>query len=96
MYIMNAMQNTVLNSDFVERFLVADKGDAALVIASYSQDRSPVTMGRYKDKKEAQDALGNLFSALYGGQAGFTMPDSVLYYEEIEKKDSRTKRKGGS
>lgn len=46
MYIMNAMQNTVLNSNFVERFLVADKGDAALVIASYSQDRSPVTMGR--------------------------------------------------
>ena len=96
MYIMNAMQNTVLNSNFVERFLVADKGDAALVIASYSQDRSPVTMGRYKDKKEAQEALGNLFSALYGGQAGFTMPDSVLYYAQIEKKDSRTKRKGGS
>lgn len=96
MYIMNAMQNTVLNSNFVERFLVADKGDAALVIASYSQDRSPVTMGRYKDKKEAQEALGSLFSALYGGQTGFTMPDSVLYYEQIEKKDSRTKRKGGS
>ena len=96
MYIMNAMQNTVLNSNFVERFLVADKGDAALVIASYSQDRRPVTMGRYKDKKEAQEALGSLFSALYGGQTGFTMPDSVLYYEQIEKKDSRTKRKGGS
>ena len=96
MYIMDAMQNTVLNSDFVERFLVADKGDAALVIASYSQDRIPVTMGRYKDKKEAQEALGNLFSALYGGQAGFTMPDSTIYYEEHTIKDARTKRKGGS
>lgn len=96
MYIMNAMQNAVLNSDFVERFLIADKEDAALVIASYSQDRNPVTIGRYKDKKEAQGALTNLYTALYGGQAGFTMPDSTLYYEQIGINDGRTKRKGGS
>ena len=96
MYIMNAMQNTVLNSDFVERFLIADKGDAVLIIASYSQDRNPVTIGRYKDKKEAQDALENLYIALYGGQSGFTMPDSTLYYEEHTIKDARTQRKGGS
>lgn len=96
MYIMDAMQSTILNSDFVERFLVVDKGDAVLIIASYSQDRSPVTMGRYKNTKEARDVLCDMFIALHGGQSGYTMPDSTLYFEEHAIKDARAKRKGGS
>ena len=96
MYVMNAMQNAVINSDFVERFCIVEHEDASLVIASYKDTRPPVTLGRYKDKKEAHGVLSELFVALYGGQCGFTMPDSVLYFEEHPKKDARTKRKGGS
>lgn len=96
MYIMNAMRSNILNSDFVERFLVVDKPDASLVIASYSSEREPVTMGKYKDKKEARDCLDELFAALGGGQAYFTMPDSTIFYEQRQIEDKRTKRKGGS
>ena len=96
MYIMNAMCNEIINSEFVERFHVEDKGDAALLIASYSDTRRPVTMGRYKTEKEAIDALMDMYAALYGGQTGYIMPESRYYAEEFIKKDARQKRKGGS
>ena len=96
MYIMNVQGTMIVNSEFVERFLIAEKGDACLIIASYNQERPPVTMGRYKDIKEASDILGDLFRALIGGQPGYSMPDSTYYYEQEIIKDSRIKRKGGS
>lgn len=96
MYIINPQGTMVVNSEFVERFLIADKGDACLIIASYNQERTPVTMGRYSDSREASEILGDLYRALIGGQDGYSMPDSRLYYEEHIKKDARTKRKGGS
>lgn len=98
MYIMTNNGMQIINSDFVERFTIAEKPDASLVIASYTSDQTPppVTIGRYKDKKEAQDALGKMFVALSHKDDCFTMPDSLLFYEERIKKDARVKRKGGS
>ena len=69
MYIMVPTGMQIINSNFVERFCVVEKPDAALVVASY--DRSTVgahTLGRYADVREAQEALGELLVALAGGQ----------------------------
>lgn len=97
MYIMVSTGMEIINSEFVERFCVVEKPDAALVVASY--DRSTMgarTMGRYADVREAQEALDELLVALAGGQTCFTLPDSTLYYGERIKKDARVKRRGGS
>lgn len=94
MYIWAGKQ--VINSNFVERFCLVEKNDAVLVVASYSDLRPAVTLSRYKNLREATGALEDLMFALSGEQATFSMPDSTLYYEEIIKKDARTKRKGGS
>lgn len=55
-----------------------------------------MTMARYKDGREAEEALRELFRAMAGEQQYFEMPDSVLQYGERQIKDSRVKRKGGS
>lgn len=94
MYILNRFQ--IINSEFVERFCIAEKPDAALIVASYNHERPPVTLGRYRDLKEAEGVLGQIFSAMAGGQSGFDMPESLYSSEEYIKKDARTKRKGGS
>lgn len=98
MYIMTSNGTQIINSGFVERFAIAEKPDAALIVASYTSanEPPPVTIGRYKDRKEAKDALAAIFSALSCNVDCFTMPDSLLYFEERIKKDARTKRKGGS
>lgn len=96
MYIMVPSGMQIINSEFVERFCVTEKPDAALIVASYSDVRPPVTMGRYANTKEAKQTLGELMAALAGGQTCFTLPDSTLYYGEQTKKDARTKRRGGS
>lgn len=98
MYVMTSNGAQIINSDFVERFVIVEKPDAALILASYTSanEPPPVTIGRYKDRKEAQDALEDMFSALASKFDCYTMPDSVLFFEEHTKKDARTKRKGGS
>lgn len=96
MYILNSYGHEIINSDFVERFCLVEKPDAALIIASYSADRPPVTMGRYQKGKEAEDALCELFTAIAAGQSSFYMPESVLYAGEHIKRDARVKRRGGS
>lgn len=96
MIIMNPQGSMILNSDFVERFLVVEKPDVCLIIASYHEERQPVTIARYKDMEEAKDTLVDLFGALREGQYGYFMPDSKLFYEQETKRDARTKRKGGS
>ena len=94
MYIMVPTGMQVINSEFVERFCVVEKPDAALVVASYDRSTAGAhTLGRYADVREAQEALGEL---LAGGQTCFTLPDSTLYHGERIKKDARVKRRGGS
>ena len=96
MYIMTAGGRQIINCEFVERFCIAEKEDATLIVASYSDVRPPVTLGRYKDPEEARRANEELMGALAGGQTCFDMPESLLYYAEHIKKDARTKRRGGS
>lgn len=96
MYILSGNRKEIVNSEFVERFCVVVKDDAALIVASYSALRQPVTVARYADLREAVDALGQLMGALAGGQACFDMPESRLYANERFMRDARTKRKGGS
>ena len=96
MYILAAGGAQIVNTEFVERFCIAKKEDAALIVASYGQERTPVTMARYRDTAEASEALCELLAALSGGQLSFQMPDSTLYYGEYAKKDARVKRRGGS
>lgn len=97
MYILNGSELEVVNTDFVERFCVVRKDDAALIVASYSSERPPVTLARYAGVGEAKAALRTLFYDLAGdGEAVFEMPESSLYGAEPVRHDARTKRRGGS
>lgn len=96
MYILNQSKTEVHNSEFVERFCVAEKPDAALIVASIGRDKQPNTMGRYKNIQEARDVLYELFSALRSDEYSFEMPMSEQVAGERRIKDARTKRRGGS
>lgn len=98
MYILNERQTEIINSDYVERFVVAEKPDAGLCIASYARtgEKQCVTIGRYKNLKEAQEALAGLFLAMAAGETSYRMPPSLYYDEERTVRDARTKRRGGS
>ena len=96
MYIMSEDQKQIINADYPERYCLVEKPDAVLVVASYRDDRPPVTLGRYTGQKEARDVMGQMLAALTGGQAYFHMPESRLYDGARPVKDARTQRKGGS
>ncbi len=96
MYILTGNKKEIVNAEFVERFCIVTKPDVVLIIASYSDVRPPVTIGKYANEKESEEALGDLFGALSGGASYYTMPESTLFAEEQWKRDARTKRKGGS
>lgn len=96
MYILTGDKKQIINSDFVERFCISEKPDAALIVASYDKNIQLVTVARYRDLREAQKVLGELLCAIAGGQAYYTMPESLLYAEQHISKDARIKRKGGS
>lgn len=96
MFVMNSRGTEIINSEFVERFVICEKEDAALIVSSYSDTRRPVTMARYINLEEAQAVLGELLNALAGGQAYYTMPPSRLYAKERTIRDARVKRKGSS
>lgn len=96
MYLLTENEREIVNTDFVERFCLADKDDATLVVASYSHARPPVTMARYRNTKEAEDALQELFTALGAGRECFSFPTSLIRGEQTLIRDARTKRRGGS
>lgn len=96
MYILNERGLELLNSDFVQRFVIVRRPDAALVIASYGADDRAVTLGRYKDLREAKEVLMGLYTALRNGEPDYELPLSSYYDEAAVKRDARTKRKGGS
>ena len=96
MYILSGDRKQIVNIEFVERICLAEKPDAALIVASYGCDRPPVTLARCSTFKESSDVLSDMLYAISGGQAYYTMPDSLMYGEAAQKKDARTKRKGGS
>ena len=95
MYILTSDKKNIVDSGFVERFCLVEKPDACIIIASYSADRA-VTVGRYRDRAEANHALFDLYLPLRCDNAWFDMPDSELFHGEHKKQDARIKRKGGS
>ena len=95
MYILSSDQKSVIDSSYIQRFCLAEKPDAVLIIAYYSVDRA-VTIGRYADKEEAHGVLAELYSALSTDDKSYSMPDSRLFNEEHWVRDARTKRRGGS
>lgn len=94
MYIMASDAKSIVDSSFVERFCIVEKPDAVLIIASYSESRA-ITIGKYADRKEADDAFISLLDHLPDSDI-YWMPDSVLFHGEKWKRDARTTRKGGS
>lgn len=96
MYILNERGLEILNSDFIQRFAIAQKPDAALIVASYGETERPITMGRYKNLTEAKDVLMRLYAALRNGEPDYELPPSSYYDNESIRRDARTKRKGGS
>lgn len=95
MYILTSDQKSIVDSGFVERFCLVEKPDACMIVASYSAERM-VTIGKYKDRTEADHALFKLYQALGCGDDRLDMPDSELFHGERKKKDARVSRKGGS
>lgn len=96
MYILNSKGTVILNSDFIERFSISVKADGVSIMASYTDQRMPIGIGRYADEKEARKVLGDLFAALSSDAAYFEMSESRLYAGQEWIRDARTKRKGGS
>ena len=96
MYILNQSGTEIHNSDFFERFCICVKDDAALIVSSVSRTTQPNTLGRYADKKEAQEILLELYTALHSGSRCYEMPQSRRRMEEPVVKDARVKRRGGS
>ena len=64
MYILSGDKKQIINSDFVERFCISEKPDAALIVASYDKNAKVVTVARYRDLREAQRVLGNCSAPL--------------------------------
>ena len=52
--------------------------------------------GQFVLKKEAQEILLELYTALHGGSRCYEMPHSRRRMEEPVVKDARVKRRGGS
>lgn len=94
-HVMSQSGKTVVNTEYVDHYSISAKNDAVLVMAGYHGDHV-VTLGRYKDEKEAVSALSELYTALIHGRSGFNMPDGTLFAEQHRIMDARTKRKGGS
>lgn len=63
MWIMNGNETEIINTEYIERFVIAKKDDAVLVSAVYSDTRLK-TVGRYSTEEEAHTVIVNLFKAI--------------------------------
>lgn len=96
MYILSGKDDEILDSAFIERFRKIRHQDAVLIIASYGDSRPAITIGKYANDSEADEAFGALFYALSDDKRYFIMPTSTLFSRERAVSDARTKRRGGS
>lgn len=64
MYIVSANQSQVVDSAFVERFVLVEKPDAVILAASYNDTRLPVTLTKFCTMSEARNTLLDLANAL--------------------------------
>lgn len=86
----------IVDAKKVDRFVIVEKEDAVLIVASYCINDRPVTLAKYRDFKEAKTALGDMLGALASENLMFYMPPSLLFDDKKLKHDARTKRRGGS
>lgn len=96
MHILNDRKGVIVDSRSVAEFFLTDTSDSTLLSLRWFGTEEPQTFERYRDRKEARDALGQLFCALSEGKATWILPESTYYFDEHIKRDARTKRKGGS
>lgn len=99
MWFMNGNRTEIVNTDYVERFVIVKKDDAVLICASYSETRVK-TVARYRDEKEACSALSELLRAI-SENADFYFVDGSTGGVESQNSETRyhgRKRKnwGGS
>lgn len=99
MFFINENQTEMINSQYVERFRVDEKSDASIIIATYGEERHPVTVARYKNREEAIQALYTLCSEIEG-RSPYTMQASTLFTKEQKHQNGfhgkKTKSHGGS
>lgn len=96
MYIMNERAGMFVNTDYIRKIFLTDTSDSVLLSMQWDGVDKPVTLERYRDRKEAEEALNQLFRAISDKAPSFYMPESSYYFEEHLIKDARIKRKGGS
>lgn len=76
MYIMNERIGAVVNTDYITRFFLANKGDSVLLVIQWQGMDNLVTLERYRDRKEAEEVLNQLFRAISDKAPSFYMPES--------------------
>lgn len=76
MFFLSELGWELVNSAYVERFVIVKKPDAALIVASYGEERPPVTLGRYADAGEAMTALYQLGKDINDGAQAIRMMES--------------------
>ena len=96
MYILTQYGTQIVDADKVERFCISTLPDCDRIVASYSDERPPVTLARYAKDEDAALQLYALLHALAAREEAYIMPSSILQAEEKRVHDARTKRKGGS
>lgn len=83
MFIMNGNRTELINTVHVRRFAIAQKEDACLVIASYSQETNPITLARYQTFDEAVTALDDMHMAISYDEQSYRMPESTGVYKPV-------------
>lgn len=96
MYVISSDGMRIYNITNFHRIIISNKNDASLVSVIMENESNPLTLGRYKNHKEAKEALNELLKALVDEWIYFTMPDSLLYHEEKIDTKARVKRRGSS
>lgn len=97
MYILNYKKDTIHDTAFIQRFVIAAKpGGVWLVCAALGCNDPLITLGRYFSEESANDVFSQLFTALHCGDSYFEMPTITDENEERRARDARVKRRGGS
>lgn len=97
MWISNSTTGLLVNTSHIQRIFVLPTPDSALLSAVFPGNERPITLERYKDKKEALNAAAQIAQSIrYGDDGIIDLPVSCYYAEERQIKDARTRRRGGS
>lgn len=99
MFIMNGAGTEIVNADWVERFMLIRKADAALFQAVIRGRDDIVTIGRYAERSEADFAMAELMEHLSGGESHAMYENTGRYLPEKRQHGyhgAHSTRHGGS